>query len=225
MTSSPLIAPSILSADFANLQRDIERAQGADWLHVDVMDYHFVPNLTIGLPVVQSISQVTDIPLDCHLMIEDPDRWATGYAEAGAYNVTVHAEAVRDPITVAMDIKAAGAKAGLSLKPGTSLDDWTDALRSYDTLLIMTVEPGFGGQAFMVEMLDKIRSARRMVETGHLSVIVEVDGGINADTIEQAAEAGANCFVAGSAVYGAADPAAAITALRQKAASHVTSSS
>lgn len=222
---APLIAPSILSADFANLERDIARAAGADWLHVDVMDYHFVPNLTIGLPVVQAIKRVTDVPLDCHLMIDDPDRWAVGYAEAGAYNVTVHAEAVRDPVTVAMDLRAAGAKAGLSLKPGTDLDDWVDVLRSYDTLLIMTVEPGFGGQAFMADMLDKVRRARRMVDTGHLTLLIEVDGGINADTIEAAADAGADCFVAGSAVYGAADPAAAISALRAQAGARVTSSS
>lgn len=137
--------------------------------------------------------------------------------EAGAYNVTVHAEAVRDPITTALDIRAAGAKAGLSIKPGTPLDDWVEALRSYDTLLIMTVEPGFGGQSFQVDMLDKVRSARRMVDTGHLTVVVEVDGGINADTIEQAAVAGADCFVAGSAVYGADDPAAAVQALREQA--------
>lgn len=223
MTQPPLIAPSILSADFANLQRDIERAAGADWLHVDVMDNHFVPNLTIGLPVVTAIRKVTDIPLDCHLMIEDPDRWAVGYAEAGAYNVTVHAEAVRDPITVAKNLKAAGAKAGLSLKPGTRLDDWIAVLKSYDTLLIMTVEPGFGGQAFMADMLDKVRSARTMVNTGHLNVIVEIDGGVNAATIEQAAEAGADCFVAGSAVFGAADPSVAIAQLHARAAAQVTS--
>lgn len=216
-TDSPLIAPSILSADFANLEAEIGRIAGSDWIHVDVMDNHFVPNLTIGLPVVKAIKKITGIPLDCHLMIEDPDRWAVGYAEAGAYNVTVHAEAVREPISVAMDLKAAGAKAGLSLKPGTSLDDWTEALRSYDTLLVMTVEPGFGGQSFMADMLDKVRRARTMVDTGHLNVVVQVDGGINADTIEAAAEAGADCFVAGSAVYGASDPAAAISALREQA--------
>jgi ribulose-phosphate 3-epimerase len=221
---TPLIAPSILSADFANLQRDIAKVHGADWLHVDVMDNHFVPNLTIGLPVVQAIKKVTDIPLDCHLMIEDPDRWAVGYAEAGAHNVTVHAEAVAEPVSVARDIQAAGAKAGLSLKPGTALDDWVDVLRSYDTLLVMTVEPGFGGQSFMADMLDKVRRARAMVDTGHLNVIVQVDGGINADTIAQAAEAGAGCFVAGSAVYGADDPAAAVARLRDLAAAQVTSS-
>jgi ribulose-phosphate 3-epimerase len=219
----PLIAPSILSADFANLERDIARVHGADWLHVDVMDNHFVPNLTIGLPVVQAIAKVTNIPLDCHLMIADPDRWAVGYAEAGAHNVTVHAEAVAEPVSVARDIQAAGARAGLSLKPGTPLDDWVDVLRSYDTLLIMTVEPGFGGQAFMADMLDKVRRARTMVQTGHLNLVIEVDGGINADTIEMAAQAGADCFVAGSAVYGAADPADAVQRLRAQAASQVTS--
>jgi ribulose-phosphate 3-epimerase len=209
-----LIAPSILNADFTHLADEIAAVAGADWLHVDVMDNHFVPNLTIGLPVVQSIKQVTDLPLDCHLMIENPDRWAVGYAEAGAYNVTVHAEAVDDPVATAADIRAAGARAGLSVKPGTPLEDWIEVLKHYDTLLVMTVEPGFGGQSFMADMMGKVRTARKLVDTGHLSVVVEVDGGIAADTIEQAAAAGADCFVAGSAVYSAADPALAVARLR-----------
>lgn len=214
-----LIAPSILNADFARLADEIAAVAGADWLHVDVMDNHFVPNLTLGLPVVESIRKVTELPLDCHLMIENPDRWAIGYAEAGAHNVTVHAEAVADPIVTAANIRAAGAKAGLSLKPGTPLEDWVDVLKHYDTLLVMTVEPGFGGQSFMADMMGKVRTARKLVDTGHLSVVIEVDGGVGADTIEIAAEAGADCFVAGSAVYSAADPALAVARLRAAAQS------
>ncbi len=215
-----MIAPSILSADFARLGAEAAAVRNADWLHVDVMDNHFVPNLTLGLPVVKSLLKATDLRLDCHLMIDDPDRWAIGYAEAGAYNVTVHAEAVASPVEMARNLRAAGAKAGLSLKPGTALDDWTDVLKHYDTLLIMTVEPGFGGQSFITDMLAKITRARCLVDTGHLNIVIEVDGGITADTIESAAEAGADCFVAGSAVYGADNPAEAIEALRRLAARH-----
>src|SRR5665213_3753149 len=140
-----MIAPSILSADFARLGEQATDVDNADWLHVDVMDNHFVPNLTLGLPVVESLLKATDIPIDCHLMIDDPARWAPPYAEAGAYNVTFHAEATDNPVGVARDIRAAGAKAGISVKPGTPLEPYLEILPQFDTLLIMSVEPGFSG--------------------------------------------------------------------------------
>jgi ribulose-phosphate 3-epimerase len=220
----PMIAPSILSADFARLGEEAEAVRNADWLHVDVMDAHFVPNLTIGLPVVQSLRKATTIPLDCHLMIDNPDRWAPGYAEAGAANVTFHAEATRDPVSLARTIRAAGSLAGLSIKPATSLDPYLEMLHEFDTLLVMTVEPGFGGQGFMAEMLPKVRQARAHVASGHLRLFVEVDGGIGEDTIGAAAEAGADVFVAGSAVYGATNPALAVEMLRRKARAAVAGS-
>ena len=212
-----MIAPSLLSADFARLGEEAQRVADADWLHFDVMDAHFVPNLTFGLPVLQALQKVSPVPLDCHLMIENPERWAPGYAEAGARNVTVHAEACTDPRAVARDIRAAGALAGLAIKPGTPLDGYLDVLEDFDTLLVMTVEPGFGGQEFMAEVLPKVRLAREHVRAGHLRLFIEVDGGIASDTIEAAAEAGADVFVAGSSVYGADDPARAIDALRDRA--------
>ncbi|HKC28417.1 MAG TPA: ribulose-phosphate 3-epimerase [Jatrophihabitans sp.] len=218
----PMIAPSLLSADFARLADSAEMVSNADWLHVDVMDGHFVPNLTIGLPVVESLHRATDLPLDCHLMIDDPDRWAPGYAEGGAANVTFHVEAARDAVQTARAIRAAGALAGLSVKPRTPLEPYLDLLREFDTLLVMTVEPGFGGQKFMPDMLPKVRLAREHVRSGHLRLFIEVDGGISAETIEAAAEAGADVFVAGSAVYGADNPSAAVEALRERARATMT---
>ncbi|MEV0837949.1 ribulose-phosphate 3-epimerase [Actinocatenispora sera] len=212
----PLIAPSILAADFARLADEAAAvADAVDWLHVDVMDNHFVPNLTIGLPVVESLRRATDVPLDCHLMIDDPDRWAIGYAEAGAYNVTFHAEATDDPVALARRLRAAGSKAGLAIDRDTLIEPYLDLLPEFDTLLVMTIKAGFGGQQFLPELLDKVRAVK--AARGELSVRIEVDGGINADTIEQAAQAGADAFVAGTAIYGAEDPAAAARALREQA--------
>ncbi len=222
MDASLIIAPSILAADFAHLADEARAVAGAaDWLHVDVMDNHFVPNLTLGLPVVQSLRKATDIPFDVHLMITEPERWAPAYAEAGAYNVTFHAEATDDPAALARTLRAAGSKAGLAIDRDTPMEPYLELLPHVDTLLIMTIKAGFGGQSFLPELLDKVRAARRRVHARELQVRIEVDGGISADTIEQAAEAGADAFVAGTAVYGAADPAEAVRKLRALAAPHV----
>jgi ribulose-phosphate 3-epimerase len=213
-----IIAPSLLAADFARLGEEAEAvAADADWLHIDVMDYHYVPNLTIGLPVVQSLRKASTLPFDCHLMIEAPERWAIGYAEAGSHNVTFHIEAATDPVGLARDLRAAGALAGLAIDRDTPLEPYLDILPHFDILLIMTIKAGFGGQQFMPELLDKVRAARRHRNAGHLDLRLEVDGGIDERTIVEATEAGADTFVAGTAVYGAADPGAAIRSLRRTA--------
>ncbi|WP_432563276.1 ribulose-phosphate 3-epimerase [Kineococcus sp. SYSU DK003] len=213
---TPQVNPSILSADFANLQAELARIANADAAHVDVMDGHFVPNLTLGLPIVEALQKVSPVPLDCHLMIEAPDRWAPAYAEAGAAGVTFHAEAAMAPVKLAREIRAAGGRAGIALRPATPIEPFVDLLPEFDMVLVMTVEPGFGGQSFLDVTLPKIRRARAAI--GDLDVRLQVDGGVSASTIERAAEAGADVFVAGSAVYGAADAAAAVDELRDLAA-------
>ncbi|MCU1530522.1 MAG: ribulose-5-phosphate 3-epimerase [Arthrobacter sp.] len=211
------INPSILSADFVNLEAELRRISNADAVHVDVMDNHFVPNLTIGLPVVQRIQEVSQLPLDAHLMIADADRWAPGFADAGVASVTFHAEASIAPIKLARELRARGAKAGMALRPGTPVEPYLDMLSELDLLLIMTVEPGFGGQPFLDLTLPKIRRARAAIDGSGIGVALQVDGGITEETIMRAAEAGADVFVAGSAIYGAADPAEAVERLRAAA--------
>jgi ribulose-phosphate 3-epimerase len=212
---SARIQPSILAADFVNLEAEVARIATADAVHVDVMDNHFVPNLTFGPQMVGRLQAVAPIPLDVHLMISDVDRWAPGYAELGAFSVTFHAEATDEPVALARRLREIGSRAGIAVKPGTALEPYLELLPEFDQILVMTVEPGFGGQSFMADMMPKVAAARAGVD-----VWLQVDGGIALDTIGQAAEAGADTFVAGSAVYGAADVEAAIAALRTAAEGH-----
>lgn len=214
------INPSILSADFANFDSELQRIAAADLVHVDVMDNHFVPNLTFGLPMVQRLQQVTPKPLDVHLMMDDPDRWAPGYAEAGAYSVTFHAEATNEPVALARRLRDIGARAGIALKPGTAVEDYLELVGEFDQVLVMTVEPGFGGQSFIESVMPKLGKLREMVTRTGLDVWLQVDGGVNETTIGIAAEAGADTFVAGSSVFGAANPELAIAALRTAAEAH-----
>ncbi|MGX5694617.1 ribulose-phosphate 3-epimerase [Agromyces soli] len=213
------INPSILAADFANIEHELSRIATADLVHVDVMDNHFVPNLTFGPQMVERIQATSPIPLDVHLMIDDPDRWAPGYAELGAASVTFHVEAATDPVAIARRLRAIGARAGIALKPGTEVEPFLDVLHEFDQVLVMTVEPGFGGQSFMPETMPKLRRVADAVRERGLDVWLQVDGGVTVDTIGIAAEAGADTFVAGSAVFRGV-PEQQIEALRAAAAVH-----
>jgi ribulose-phosphate 3-epimerase len=174
------INPSILAADFANFETELARIESADLVHVDIMDNHFVPNLTFGMAMTERLHELSTIPLDVHLMIEDPDRWAPGYAELGAFSVTFHAEAAKDAIALARRLRDIGARAGLALKPGTPVEPYLELLPEFDQILVMTVEPGFGGQSFMPETMPKLLALRQAVAKTGLDVWLQVDGGITA---------------------------------------------
>lgn len=211
------ITPSILNADLADLSHEIARIPSADLIHLDVMDNRFVPNLTFGLPMVECIRAATEQPLDIHLMIAEVDRWAPGYAEAGAESVTFHVEASDAPVRLARELRRLGSRASMALRPATPIEPYADLLPELDMVLLMTVEPGFGGQAFLDVMLPKLRRTRALVDATGGDIWVQVDGGISAETIERCAEAGADTFVAGSAVYRADDPDAMVRALKAQA--------
>ena len=218
---SVVISPSILNCDFGHFADELARISTADYVHVDVMDNHFVPNLALGLPLVEAAVHASPVPVDAHLMIEDPDRWAPVYAEAGCASVTFHAEAASAPLRLAREIRAQGRRGGLALRPATGIEPYVDILGEFDMILVMTVEPGFGGQSFIESMMPKVSRTRKAIRDAGLDVWVQVDGGVSRSTIEKAAQAGANNFVAGSAVYRAEDAAAEVEALRQLAAPHV----
>ena len=214
------INPSILSADFANIAQELARIDNADFVHVDVMDNHFVPNLTFGPQMVERIQATSPIPLDVHLMIADQDRWAPGYAEHGAQSITLHVEATTDPVGTATRIRDIGSRVGIALKPGTPFTDIVDIAHHFDQILVMTVEPGFGGQAFMESQLMKVQEVAAFRASTGTQFWIQVDGGVTEQTIVFAAEAGADTFVAGSAVYGTDNAALAVENLRRIAREH-----
>lgn len=219
--SAPIISPSILAADFSRLGEEIGAVSNADWIHVDIMDGHFVPNLSFGPDITATVDGLTDRVLDVHLMIEDPARWVETYAKAGADHLIFHVEAVEGQeaaVELAEKIRGLGIGAGFSIKPGTPIEPWLDKLHHFDLVLVMSVEPGFGGQKFMPEMLEKVRALRAAIDKQGLETLVEIDGGISAATIAESAAAGCDAFVAGSAIYSQADKAAAVEELRALAA-------
>jgi ribulose-phosphate 3-epimerase len=211
------IQPSILSADFVNLERDFGTISSADGIHVDVMDGHFVPNLTFGTGMVKRMQEISNLPLDVHLMIENPDHWAPKYAELGVFSVTVHFEACNNPIEIAKNIRSLGTRVGLSIKPNTQVSVLQGLLPHFDQILVMSVEPGFGGQSFIPASLEKIAAVRKLISAENPSTWLQVDGGIDLATISQASAAGADTFVAGSSVFGSSDRNAMISQLRQSA--------
>ena len=216
---SVLIAPSLLSADFANLGEAVRTAErgGADWLHVDVMDGHFVPNITIGPLVVKAIRKVATIPLDVHLMISEPDRYLEAFAEAGAARMSVHAEVLPHLHRTVQRIKSLGAKAGVAINPSTPVSALEDIIEDLDHVLVMSVNPGFGGQTFIERSESKVRAVRRLLADRGAAALIEIDGGIDATTAPRAVAAGVDVLVAGQAVFGSKDPAAAIRELRAAA--------
>jgi ribulose-phosphate 3-epimerase len=211
------ITPSILTADFADLGAELARIPSSDWIHVDVMDNHFVPNLTFGPTMVEALSRASERPIDAHLMITEPDRHAPAYVEAGARSVTFHVEAAAAPIRLAREVRGQGGRVGMGLKPATPIDPYEELLPELDMVLLMTVEPGFGGQSFLELCLPKIRRTRELMDKHGVETWLQVDGGVSLETIERCAEAGADVFVAGSAVFDAEDPDAMISALRERA--------
>lgn len=213
-----LIAPSILSADFSRLGEEIKavEAAGADWIHVDVMDGHFVPNITMGPIVVEAVKKATTLPADVHLMIEHPDRYIQDFAKAGADLISVHVEACVHLNRTIQLIKTSGARAGVVLNPATPLSALEWVLESLDFVLIMSVNPGFGGQSFIPNSLDRIRQLRKMISKKNLRMLIQIDGGVNEHTISEISKAGTDVFVAGSAIFGSADYTATIRALREK---------
>jgi ribulose-phosphate 3-epimerase len=211
------ITPSILTADFADLGAEVRRLPSADWMHVDVMDNHFVPNLTFGPRMIEALVRASPVPVDAHLMITEPDRHAAAYVEAGAGSVTFHVEAAAAPVRLAREIRKQGARASMALRPATAIEPYEDLLPELDMVLLMTVEPGFGGQSFLDLCLPKIRRARELMDKHGVETWLQVDGGVSLETIERCAEAGADVFVAGSAVFDADDPDAMVVALRDRA--------
>ncbi|MDY3127670.1 MAG: ribulose-phosphate 3-epimerase [Corynebacterium sp.] len=223
---APLISPSILAADFSQLGEDVKAVSNADWIHVDIMDGHFVPNLSFGPDITATVDGITDQILDVHLMIEEPEQWIETYAKAGADCIIFHVEAVQDEaaaLDLAGKIRGLGIRAGFSIKPGTPIEPWLDKLSHFDLALVMSVEPGFGGQKFMPDMLDKVRALRAAIDEQGIDMLIEIDGGVSAETIAECAAAGCDAFVAGSAIFGKDEKAGEVDKLRSLAQSAVQS--